>query len=71
MKRHELLQGIAKAARAQGVEWSLFRQGANHEIWRCGTLEVSVPRHRELNDITVAGICRRLEGVLGKDWWRR
>jgi mRNA interferase HicA len=71
VKRHELLRGIARAARTQGVVWQLDRQGASHEIWRCGGLAVTVPRHRELNDVTAAGICRKLETVLGKDWWRR
>jgi hypothetical protein len=56
VKRHELLWGIARAARAQGVVWQLHRQGASHEIWRCDGLKV---------------ISRKLEGVLGKDWWRR
>jgi hypothetical protein len=70
VKRHELLQGIAIAARAQGVEWSLFRQGANHEIWRCGTAKVPIPRHPEIGDRLAQRIFKELQVELGKDWWR-
>ena len=70
MKRRDLLQGIAKCARAQGVEWRLLRQGADHEIWRCGSLVVHVPRHRDLNEVTARRTVRELERVLGKGWWR-
>jgi mRNA interferase HicA len=70
MKRDELLRRIATRARMQGIDWRLDRQRANHEIWRCGVLEVSVPRHREINEVTAIGICRSLEATLGKGWWR-
>jgi hypothetical protein len=70
MKRDELLRRVAARARKQGVEWRLDRQGANHEIWRCGAVEVVVPRHREINEVTGIGICRSLEGALGEGWWR-
>jgi mRNA interferase HicA len=70
MKRDELLRRIARMAREKGVVVRLDRQGANHEVWRCGAVEVSVPRHREINDVTAIGICRSLEAELGEGWWR-
>jgi hypothetical protein len=70
MKRDDLLRRIATRARSQGVEWRLDRQGANHEIWMCGAIEVAVPRHREINEMTGVGICRSLEAELGEGWWR-
>jgi len=70
MKRDELLRRIARSARRQGVAWRLDRQGANHEIWRCGAVQVTVPRHREINELTAIGICMSLEEALGEDWWR-
>jgi hypothetical protein len=70
MKRDELLRRIAARARKQGVEWRLDRQGTNHEIWRCGAVEVALPRHREVNEVTGIGICKSLEAALGEGWWR-
>jgi mRNA interferase HicA len=70
MKRVELLRRVARMARSRGVAWRLDRQGANHEVWRCGSVEVTVPRHREINEITAIGILTSLEEALGKGWWR-
>ncbi|MGD0019573.1 MAG: hypothetical protein ABSD62_10005 [Candidatus Limnocylindrales bacterium] len=70
MKRVELLRRIARTARRQGVAWTLVRQSANHEVWRCRAVEVTVPRHREINEMTAVGICRSLEEALGEGWWR-
>jgi mRNA interferase HicA len=70
MKRDELLRRIARMALRQGVAWRLERQGANHEVWRCGAVEVTVPRHREINEMTAVGICRSLEEALGEGWWQ-
>jgi hypothetical protein len=70
MKRRELLARVAAETRRQGKRWELLRQGSNHEIWRCGSIDVAVPRHPEINEWTAIGIYRSLEGELGKDWWR-
>jgi len=70
MKRDELLRRIAARARKQRVEWRLDRQGTNHEIWRCGAVEVALPRHRDINEVTGIGICKSLEAALGEGWWR-
>ncbi len=32
--------------------FSLIRNGSNHDIWKKGDVEISVPRHREINEIT-------------------
>lgn len=29
--------------------------GAAHDIWRCGSIQVSIPRHREINEYTPTG----------------
>ncbi len=71
MKRHELLRRIAKAARAKGVVWQLERQGAGHEIWRCGETPMPLPRHKEIGDRLAEAVFAGLEIELGKDWWRR
>jgi hypothetical protein len=53
------------------VDFHLLRQGARHEIWMCGHVLIPIPRHRELDEMTVEdGIFRRAEPVLGEGWWR-
>lgn len=70
MKRRELLREIGTAANDAGVDWVFVRQGANHEMWRCGTAVVAIPRHREINERTATSILKDLADALGKDWWR-
>jgi mRNA interferase HicA len=70
MRRTELLRKIRRAAQAANIDWSMVRQGANHEVWRCGGQQVSIPRHREINEVTARGIMKDLEGELGERWWR-
>ena len=71
MKRRDLLQLIANGARERGVEWRFVRHGGEHDLWRCGIVLVSVPRHKDVRGRTAIGILANLEEVLGEDWWRR
>ena len=71
MKRDELLRRARRAARRRGIAWTLVRQGADHEIWQCGSTRVVIPRHREINEGTAFDVQRRLEAELGKEWWQR
>jgi mRNA interferase HicA len=38
--------------------WSLLRQGGRHEVWSDGLRQVTVPRHREINENTARAILR-------------
>jgi mRNA interferase HicA len=71
MKRRDLLRLIATGARGGGIPWRFVRQGTDHEVWRCGAVQITVPRHREVDEMTSRQIMRRLESELGRDWWRR
>jgi len=70
MKRRDFLNYIRTAADEAGVEMIRLRDRGSHEVWSCGGVRVPVPRHRELNELTVQGTFKRLENVLGKGWWR-
>lgn len=70
MKRRDLIQAIQQAASTRNVAWVKVREGSRHEIWRCGATTVSIPRHREINDLTAAGIFKDLENELGRRWWQ-
>jgi hypothetical protein len=70
MRRSQLFSRIAREARNQGKTWFLDRQGANHEIWRCGSIDVPIPRHSEIGNRMAETIFKELEPELGKGWWR-
>lgn len=50
------MRQIKDIAKASGCEWGLVRQGGRHEIWRFGTLNVSIPRHPDINELTAKAI---------------
>jgi predicted RNA binding protein YcfA (HicA-like mRNA interferase family) len=65
-----LIRRIAKAAKQVEVTWAFVRQDGSHEVWSCGAIMVTIPRHREINELTAQGIMKDLEAALGKDWSR-
>jgi len=69
MKRRDLLQKIDDAARARGRIWHLVRQGAEHEVWALGGRQITIPRHREIKELTARAILRQLEEEFGRRWW--
>jgi predicted RNA binding protein YcfA (HicA-like mRNA interferase family) len=70
MKYRDLVKKIRDAAKAKGIPFTELRQQGSHQVWRCGTMPVVIPRHTEVNEITAQSICKHLEAELGKGWWR-
>jgi YcfA-like protein. len=70
MKRIALIRRIGIAARAADLTWGLVRQGSAHEVWRLDGRQITIPRHREINEVTARAIMRALEAELGDGWWR-
>lgn len=60
MKRADLLTLISKAAADAGCDFEFVRQGGNHSIYRYGSKKFTVPRHKEINELTARGILRTL-----------
>jgi hypothetical protein len=71
VKRSKLIRRIRTAARSADLKWELVRQGSAHEVWRIGGRQFTIPRHREINEVTAMAIMRDLETELGDGWWRR
>jgi len=71
LRQVELKRRIQGAAEARRIAWRLVRQGGRHEVWQCGSTKVTIPRHREINEITAQAILKTLEAELGHGWWRR
>ncbi len=53
MKRTDLMKKLQEIG-----EVELVREGGQHTIYRVGGNLVSVPRHREMNELTAKGIIR-------------
>ena len=56
MKRRELEKKLKE------LGWRLSRHGGKHDIWTNGNMEITVPRHAEINEYTARGILRQAEG---------
>ncbi|MFV2063918.1 MAG: hypothetical protein ACC726_10465 [Chloroflexota bacterium] len=70
MKRTDLIKQIAKAAKADGVEFELLRTQGIDDIYTLGGVRLSIPRHREIAEGTADGIRKQAGTRLGKRWWR-
>jgi predicted RNA binding protein YcfA (HicA-like mRNA interferase family) len=70
VKRSDLIRKIAEAAADKRLGFTFLREGGSHTIFRCGSQNVVIPRHREINEMTARGIMRDLEDALGKEWWK-
>lgn len=53
MKQRDLIKKLEDAG------FKLDRHGANHDIYKRGTDEEKVPRHREINEKLAKGILRK------------
>nr|DAL89353.1 MAG TPA: hypothetical protein [Caudoviricetes sp.] len=53
MKQRELIK------RLQNAGFELYRHGGNHDIYRRGTEEEKIPRHREVNEKLARAILRK------------
>ena len=56
MKKRDLIKRLRVIARESGLEFTLLREGRNHEIWRLGSTRLVVLRPREINERTARGI---------------
>jgi len=71
VKRTALIKRISGAAKASGLTWTQVASKGNHEKWRLGaSVQVSIPRHSEINEITAQAILRSTESELGEGWWK-
>lgn len=60
VKRAQLMKDIKAQADEAGVEWTLVRQGANHEVWQFGSKRLTIPRHNEIGKVLQAIIQKQI-----------
>ena len=49
---------VEKILRKSG--WWLLRQGGSHEVWTNGEEKVSIPRHKEVDELTARGVMKKV-----------
>jgi len=69
VKTIDLLRDIRDGADVSGRRLELVRHGARHDIWRIGSTQFSLPRHREVGEKLALAVRQSLEPELGDDWW--
>jgi mRNA interferase HicA len=57
VKRTELLKKLAQIGPLE-----LVREGANHTLYRVNGNPVTIPPHREINELTAKGILKDAKG---------
>lgn len=61
MKRSDLLKQLRTIAKDQGVQFSESEGGSHTKVY-LGTRWVTVPRHKEINELTAKGILKDAKG---------
>jgi len=56
MKRRDL------ESKLRQLGWQFIRHGGKHDVWSRGERELTVPRHREINEYTAKAILRQARG---------
>lgn len=70
MKRSAVLKKLKKAAREQGLEFSI-RELTNHSVIQIGGTARTLKRHSEIDDLTARKYFAQFQGELGQGWWRK
>lgn len=67
MKKRDLLKRLGALAREAGVEFTLVRHGGSHDLYALGGRSITIPRHKELNELLARGILRETERYLAEE----
>ncbi len=52
MKSRDMIKSLTQ----NGFE--LYRHGSNHDIYKKGKIQITIPRHKEINEETARGIMK-------------
>lgn len=70
MKRTAAIRRLAKAAKAQGLEFEQFEL-SRHTAVRVGRTTRTIGRHSEIDEVTAGKFFDQFaEELGGKGWWR-
>lgn len=61
MKQVDLIKRLRQIAKVNGGTAEIVRSSGGHDMWSVAGVLVSVPRHREINELTAKSIIDRAE----------
>ena len=70
-KRRDIIRGIAAAAAAQGVTFTLTCEGSRHAVYDLGGIKIPIARRGEIGDRMAEVIYKEAAAKLGTDWWKK
>jgi len=70
-KRRDVIKIIATAAAAQGVIFTVTREGSRHTVYDLDGIKIPIPRHNEIGNPLAEVIYKEAAAKLGKDWWKK
>lgn len=63
MKRRDLLERLEEIAASKSLTFEFHREGREHSVYRLGTQNVAIGRHREIPEQTANRIIRDAEKI--------
>jgi hypothetical protein len=70
-KRRDIIKIIATAAAAQGVTFTVTREGSRHTVYDLDGIKIPIARHNEIGNRMAEVIYKEAAAKLGKDRWKK
>ena len=70
-KRRDVIKLIDAAAAAQGVTFTVTREGSRHTVYDLDGIKIPIPRHNEIGNRMAEVIYTEAAAKLGKNWWKK
>jgi len=70
-KRRDIIKTIVRAAAAQGIPFTVSREGSRHTVYDLDGIKIPIARHSEIGNRMAEVIYKEAAAKLGKDWWKK
>jgi len=70
-KRRDIIKFIASTAAAQGITFTVAREGSRHTVYDLDGIRIPIARHSEIANQMAEVIYKEAAAKLGKDWWKK
>jgi hypothetical protein len=62
---------VSTATAAQGVTFTVSREGSRHTVYDLDGIKIPIARHNEIGNRMTEVIYKEAAAKLGKDWWKK
>ena len=70
-KRRDIIKTIVTAAAAQGIPFTVSREGSRHTVYDLDGIKIPIARHSKIGNRMAEVIYKEAAAKLGKDWWKK